>query len=122
MKDFERLRESEIKLQYQLEESRSELQDQKRYVEQLRQELVAQRNLSMQQLHPPLLFTPYRMMTITTTNKRFSLSISQDHSLGLIFPSPVPILRPHTVILKIVPTLENVMKPNWLIYGHKFSN
>ena len=46
MKDFERFRESEIKLQYQLEEFRNELQEQKRYVEQLRQELVSQRNFS----------------------------------------------------------------------------
>ena len=52
MKDFERLRESEIKLQYQVEKSRNELQDQKRHVEQFRQKLVAQRNFSMQQLHP----------------------------------------------------------------------
>ena len=52
MKDFERLRESEIKLQYQLDESRNELKEQRRYVEQLRQELASQRNLSMQHLHP----------------------------------------------------------------------
>ena len=32
--------------------ARNELQDQKRYVEQLHQELVAQRNFSMQHLHP----------------------------------------------------------------------
>jgi len=51
MKDFERLKESDIKLQYQLDEFRNELQKQRRYVEQLRQELVSQRNLSMQQLH-----------------------------------------------------------------------
>ena len=52
MKDFESLRESEIKPQYQLDESRNKLQEQKRYVEELRQELASQWNLLMQHLHP----------------------------------------------------------------------
>ena len=52
MKDFERLRERKIKLHNQLDEFRNELEEQKRYVEQLRHELAPQRNLSMQQLHP----------------------------------------------------------------------
>ena len=48
MNAFVRLRESEIKLQYQLDESRNELKEQRRYVEQLRQLLASQQNLLMQ--------------------------------------------------------------------------
>ena len=41
MKGFECLQGSEIKLQYQLDESRNELKEQRHYIEKLRQELAS---------------------------------------------------------------------------------